>query len=160
KEHAGRVRPQAAPIIPAAAVFVIPLRPRFEHQIERCLTSAPETLEPSLRDYLAYPCFSSLRSQGQTYLLCLRCGRADQRRSGIVDASDGVEVLLQIIVSKWLHDHPRTIRFECLTNVGGCSGRISHVMKTIEEGHKIIVAARKILGGCDLEAAPVRQARF
>ncbi len=49
-----------------------------------------------------------------------------------------------------LDDHPRTVWLERLVDVNSCPLRVSHVVQTVEEGHKII-GSWIALGRCDLE---------
>ena len=49
-----------------------------------------------------------------------------------------------------LDDHPRTIWLERLVDVSSCPLWVSHVVQTVEEGHKII-GSWIGLGRCDLK---------
>src|SRR4051812_29809556 len=53
-------------------VLHLSLRPRFEHEVERCLGGSPEAAESAGGDDLAHASLSDLGTQSQAYLLILR----------------------------------------------------------------------------------------
>src|SRR5262245_44755018 len=71
---------------------------RLEHQVERGLGGAPEAREARAQHHVTQPGLSGLRAQAEADLLSQRRGRTDERRRGIVDAPDRIQVVLDRVV--------------------------------------------------------------
>ena len=78
----------------------------------------------------------------------------------IKDASDRVEVVFQMIVSKRLDDHPRPVFGQRLLDMLTGADRITHVMQAIKKCNQIIAARRKFLGAGLRERDAVANAGF
>ena len=85
-----------------------------------------------------------LRAEAQAHFLRAGTGRAQQRGEGVVDAADGIEIVLELIVGEGLDDHPGAVLGQRLADVRGCSDRVAHIVETIEYGDEIVVLCREI----------------
>jgi len=122
-----------------------PLRPRLIHNVERCLRRSAEARESCLRHYIVNPLLAGLRSQAKPDLLRPRARRAQQRRERVEHPPHGIHVVLHLIIRKRLHNHPRPIRRERLTNMLRCAHRIAHIVQAVEDRHEIVVRSRESL---------------
>src|SRR5258707_5845856 len=121
-------------------------RTHFEDHVERRLSRAAEAPEARFSRDLTQSAFTRLRTEPQAHFLRERCRRADERRGVIEDASDRVEIVLEIVMSKPLDDHPRPILGQRFLDMLACPHRIAPVMHAIEETHQIIDSRRKMPG--------------
>lgn len=126
------------------------LRAGLQHHVERCLRGATQSLEAATGHHLAQPRLTGLGSKREPDFLRHGRGRAHERGSGIVNASDGIEVRRQMIMRERLDDHPRAIRLERSVDMGGGARRVAHVVKAIEECDEV-VGSGIALGGGDVE---------
>src|SRR5439155_7860596 len=85
------------------------LRPDLVDEVERCLGGAPEPREACLLRELAHPCLPRLRSERGADLLRERGWAAVERRSGIEDAPDRIQVLLHRVVGERPDEHPGSV---------------------------------------------------
>src|SRR5215475_3214954 len=84
-------------------------RTYFEDHVERRLCCPTKALEPRFSRNLAQSGFARLRTKAEGHFLRERRWCANERRSVIKDASDRVEVVFQMVMSKRLDDHPRPV---------------------------------------------------
>ena len=122
----------------------------FQNHVERRLRRAAEAGEAAAGDDLAEPRLAGLRAERRSGLLRERGRHANHRGGRVVQAADRVEVVLQPVAPS----APRSSRFRpasALAHMRRRTGRVAHVMQTIEEGDEV-VAARKGLRRADLEA--------
>src|ERR687894_1627059 len=73
------------------------LQSRFQHEVERRLRSPAEVAVSGLGHDLAETGFSCLGSESQSDLLRERARRAQEGRSRVVQPSNRVEVLLDVV---------------------------------------------------------------
>jgi hypothetical protein len=85
---------------------------------------------------------------------------ADHRRGAIIKPADRVQIVFQPISGHRLDDHPRTIRFQRLADIGCGTGRIAHVMQTVEKRNKVEVASGILFGGRHFEPSIARDPVF
>src|SRR3954454_24289952 len=78
----------------------------FEDHVERRLGRAAKATEARFSRDLTQSAFTRLRTEPQPHFLRERCWRADERRGVIEDASDRVEIVLEIVMRERLDDHP------------------------------------------------------
>src|SRR5207302_657662 len=97
-------------------------------------------------------------AEREAYRLRERCGRADHGRGTVEDAPDRVEVLLHSVVGEGLHDHPRAVARKRLEHVRRDAYGVAHVVQAVEHAHEVVVAARIVLGGGQLEARAIDDA--
>src|SRR3546814_6159901 len=134
--------------------------PRLQYQVERRFGRPPESGQSAGRDYLAQPRLAGLGAEGETHLLAQGGRRADHRRGGVVNAADGVQVVLDLVVCKGLHDHPGAVLGQRLPHVLRGADGVAHVVQAVEEGNEVVVRAGEFLRGCDLERDAIRDARL
>src|SRR5262249_9943764 len=85
------------------------LRPRFKDQIEGRLRCPAEACEPAAGDHFAQALLSRLRAKRQTYFLGQRGWRAQQRGGSVECASDGMQIVFELVAGKRLDDHPSAV---------------------------------------------------
>ena len=53
--------------------------------------------EAAFHRNVAQSCLTRLRAERESYLLCFRRGSADERRSGVIDSTDWIQIILDSI---------------------------------------------------------------
>ena len=103
-------------------------RTHFEDHVERRLGRAAEPLEARFSRDLAQSAFSRLSTEPQGHFLRERCRCANECRSMIEDAPDRIEIVLQIVMSKRLNDHPRPVVGQRFFDMLARAHGVTHVM--------------------------------
>ena len=84
------------------------LKSGFKNQIEGSLSCpAANTKASFLHDQLSQLSFAGLRPQGRACGLGQRSGNSDYRGSGVIHASNGIQVVLQTVAGHGFDDHDR-----------------------------------------------------
>src|SRR6202041_2827527 len=93
------------------------LRPRLQHQIERRLRRATKSCETPATDHdLAQARFAGLGAERRAFSR-QGDGHAYLRRCAVHDASDRIQIVLNLIVRERLDDHRRTVGFKGLSRM-------------------------------------------
>ena len=132
--------------------------PRFVDQVEGRLGGSPETSETCRGYHFSDARLAGLRAKTQSHFLGARAGRAQQRRKRVVNAAHGIQVVLDVVICKWLDDHPAAISLQRLANVFGRPHRVSHIVQAVEYRHEIVVFAGVRLRRRHLERHPLGDA--
>ena len=82
-------------------------------------------------------------------------GAAHRRRGGIVEATDGIDVVLDPVAGKWLDQHECAVLRQGACRVPDRIDRAAHVMQAVEEADQIVVAPGVGVGFRDLEIHPI-----
>ena len=85
---------------------------------------------------------------------------ADQRRAGVEEPADRVEVVLGAVARLRLDEHQRPVGRERLADVARRGGRIAEVVEGVEETDEVVPLARERVGSRHLEPHPLRDAGF
>src|SRR5581483_4167621 len=128
------------------------LRSRLVNDVERSFCCAAEAAEARFGNNFADARFSSLCAQTQPDFLRTRAGRAQQRGERVVHASDWIQIVLQIVFSIRLDDHPCAVFCQRLAHIRGRADRIAHVVQAVEESYEIVVLAWEFFCLAYLEA--------
>src|ERR1700722_7247417 len=134
------------------------LWPRFVDNIERRFGGTAEASEARRGNDVSDACFAGLRAEAQSNFLRARRWRAKQGREAVVNAADGIEIVLELVVGKGLDDHPGAIFGERLKNVLRRADGIAHVVQAIKHRNEIVFFPGKFLGGGHIEADAIDQA--
>ena len=85
------------------------LRTCFVDDVERCLGCPPKARESCPGYNFSDSRFPCLRAQAKPNLLRSGTGRTEQGGERVINPSDGIQVVFQLVVGKRFHDHPRSI---------------------------------------------------
>ena len=91
---------------------------------------------------LGQPRRSRLRAERQADLLRLRCRRADQRRRGVEDTPDRIEILVDFVTGIGLDQQHGSVGSQRGTCVLERADRVAHVVQAIEEADQVVVRRR------------------
>ena len=83
---------------------------------------------------------------------------ADQRRAGIEEPPDRVEVVLGPLARLRLHQHERPVGCQRLADVARRRGRIAQVVERVEDADEVVAVARERIGARHLEPHPLGDA--
>src|ERR1700730_1509725 len=130
----------------------------FVYNVERRFRGSPKTTESGRCYYLSHSYLAGLRSQAESYFLRSRTRRAQQGRERVVDTAHRIQIVLQLVIRKWLDDHPCAVFAQRFPDVHRRSDWSAHVVQTVEYSHEIIVLPRIFLGFGHLERDSVGDA--
>ena len=124
---------------------------RFVDEVEGCLRRAPEMRESPCRDHIANALFAGLRTESQAHFLGQRCRGAAQRRDGIENPANRIQVFLDSVTRKRFYDHPGTIGGKRFAHVCRGADGIAHVVKAVEKCDQVVIPAGIIFGSGNLK---------
>jgi predicted ATPase/DNA-binding SARP family transcriptional activator len=135
-------------------------RPDLEDQVEGGRRDPTEPREAGLFGDRADGVLTGLGAERVAARLRHPVRHAEEGGPRVVQAADGVEVVLDGVAGEWFDDQPRPVRGQRLTHVP-CSGHgVAHVVQRVERRHEVVPGPGEVLRGRDLEADPVGHTRL
>src|SRR5580693_5852017 len=131
----------SAPAHQPAAPTLSSLRSCLQHDIERRLRGTPKSRKTAAADHdVAQARFAGLSPERRAFSR-QGYGHAYLRRCAVHDASDRIQVVLNLIVREGLHDHCRAVGFQGLARVPCYADRIAHIVQAVKESDDVKVLA-------------------